>query len=66
MEGQLTTSVRWTASIQYMINQGVISFVEIGSKNVLTGLIRRISKAVETQNVGAPDDVKALLESAAV
>jgi len=61
MEGQLTTSVRWTASIQYMIDQGVTTFVEIGSKNILTGLIRRVSKAVETHVVGTPTDVDAFL-----
>ena len=61
MEGQLTTSVRWTATIEYMMDQGVTTFVEIGSKNVLTGLIRRISKGVDTHVVGTPTDVEALL-----
>jgi [acyl-carrier-protein] S-malonyltransferase len=61
MEGQLTSSVRWTDSIQWMIEQGVTEFVEIGPKNVLTGLMRRISKAVKTQAVGTPADIAALL-----
>ena len=63
MEGQLTSSVRWTDSIQYIIEQGVTKFVEIGSKDILTGLIRRIDKTVTTHTVGTPTDIKALLES---
>ncbi len=48
---QLTSTVRWVESVQYMIAQGVATFVEIGPKNVLTGLIRRIDKSVRTVNV---------------
>jgi len=61
MEGQLTSSVRWTDSIQWMVDQGVAEFVEIGPKDVLTGLIRRINKEVKTQAAGGPDGVAALL-----
>jgi [acyl-carrier-protein] S-malonyltransferase len=49
---QLTSTVRWVESVQYMIAQGVTTFVEIGPKDVLTGLIRRIDKSVQTVNVG--------------
>jgi [acyl-carrier-protein] S-malonyltransferase len=49
--GQLTAPVRWTASIQWMIGQGVGRFVEIGPKEVLAGLVRRIDSSVETQSV---------------
>lgn len=61
MEGQLTSSVRWTDSIEWMVDQGVTKFVEMGPRDVLTGLIRRINKAVKTQAVGDPDGVAALL-----
>ena len=60
--GQLTSTVRWVESIQYMIAQGVTTFVEIGPKNVLTGLMRRIDKSVRTVNVGDVAGVKAFLE----
>jgi [acyl-carrier-protein] S-malonyltransferase len=63
MEGQLTSSVRWTATIRWMVSQGVSKFVEIGPKNVLAGLIRRIEKSVDTYSVGAPDNIDALLSS---
>ncbi len=57
---QLTSTVRWVESVQYMIAQGVTSFVEIGPKNVLTGLMRRIDKSVRTVNVGDVAGVEAL------
>jgi [acyl-carrier-protein] S-malonyltransferase len=61
MEGQLTASVRWTDSVLWMVKQGVTRFIEIGSKDVLAGLIKRISKDVAVQTVGKPDDIAALL-----
>jgi [acyl-carrier-protein] S-malonyltransferase len=58
---QLTSTVRWVESVQYMIAQGVTTFVEIGPKDVLTGLIRRIDKSVRTVNVGDLAGVEALM-----
>jgi [acyl-carrier-protein] S-malonyltransferase len=62
MEGQLTSSVRWTDSIRWMIDQGVTTFIEIGPKNVLTGMIRWISKEVNTHNVATAVDIESLLK----
>lgn len=58
MAGQLTSSVRWTDSVRWMIDQGITDFVEIGPKDVLTGLIRRIDNGVNTHNIGTPEDVQ--------
>jgi len=44
---QLTSPVRWSESVRWMIGQGVTRFVEVGPKEVLTGLLRRIDRAVE-------------------
>ena len=49
---QLTSPVRWAESVQYMIGQGVTEFVEIGPKDVLTKLMRRIDKSVQAMSVG--------------
>jgi [acyl-carrier-protein] S-malonyltransferase len=44
---QLTSPVRWTESVEWMIAQGVDRFVEVGPKKVLAGLLRRIDRSVE-------------------
>jgi [acyl-carrier-protein] S-malonyltransferase len=49
--GQLTASVQWTRSVQYMASHGVDTFVEIGSGKVLTGLIKRIVKDAQLVNI---------------
>lgn len=41
---QITSSVRWTDTINFLLQQGSPEFVEVGPGNVLTGLIRQISK----------------------
>ena len=43
---QLCHSVLWQRSVEWMIGESVAEFVEIGPGQVLTGLIRRISKDV--------------------
>ncbi|MBN1188442.1 MAG: ACP S-malonyltransferase [Dehalococcoidales bacterium] len=49
---QLCNGVRWQDSMQYMIDQGISRFIEIGPGNVLTGLMKRINKDMKTLNVG--------------
>lgn len=49
---QLTAPVRWTESVQWMREQGVTTFVEIGPKDVLVNLIKRIAGDVETRAIG--------------
>ena len=44
---QLTSSVRWTASVQNMIAAGATEFVECGPGNVLQGLMRKIDRSVK-------------------
>ncbi len=41
---QVTSSVRWTESVQKLSDLGVTHFVEFGSGRVLTGLVKRIIK----------------------
>lgn len=57
---QLTSSVQWQRSVEYMLGQGVQSFIEFGPGKVLAGLIKRISRDAETLNIGDAAAVKAL------
>lgn len=52
LTAQLTSPVRWTESVRWMRAQGVSDFVEIGPKDVLCGLIKRIVDDVTTQAIG--------------
>ncbi|MGL4240666.1 MAG: ACP S-malonyltransferase [Beijerinckiaceae bacterium] len=56
---QVTGTVRWRESVQFMAGQGVSRFVEVGSGKVLSGLIRRIADGAATVAVGAPADLDA-------
>ncbi|NVJ96433.1 MAG: ACP S-malonyltransferase [Marivivens sp.] len=60
---QVTGSVRWRESVLWMADQGVTEAWEIGAGKALSGMIKRISKDVATNNVGTPDDVAAAVEA---
>lgn len=57
---QITSSVQWVDSIQYMAAQGVTDFIEIGPGKVLSGLIKRIDSNLKTHNIEKPADVEKL------
>jgi [acyl-carrier-protein] S-malonyltransferase len=58
--GQLTSRVRWTESVQEMAARGVALMVELGSGNVLAGLVKRIDDQVKCISIGAPADFEKL------
>ncbi len=48
---QLTGAVRWTQSVQAMINDGASKFTEAGPGKVLQGLVMKIDKTMEVGGV---------------
>ena len=56
LRAQLTSRVRWTESVQSMLARGITTFVEVGSGNVLSGLLRRIDRGTKGIPFGTPDD----------
>jgi [acyl-carrier-protein] S-malonyltransferase len=44
LNAQLTGSVRWTESVQFMLDNGVGTFVEVGPGDVLLSLVKRIDR----------------------
>ena len=46
---QLTAPVKWTQSIQNMIKDGATHFIEVGPGNVLSGLVKKINREVDTE-----------------
>ena len=57
---QIENRVRWRESVNYMINNGVNHFIEIGPGKVLTGLIKRIDKNVKTNTINTESDIQGL------
>lgn len=51
---QLYLPVRWTQCVQALASNGVSRIAECGPGKVLSGLIRRIDKDIETQSLGTP------------
>lgn len=60
LRAQLTSRVRWTESVQYMVSHGVNTFIELGSGSVLSGLIKRIDRDVDTFTLGTPEEFEKL------
>ena len=58
---QIEKKVRWLESVEYMINNGVKNFVEIGPGKVLSGLIKRINKNVNVSSINSEEDIKLLI-----
>jgi len=54
---QVTGTVRWRESVEWMAAQGVTRFFEIGSGKVLTGLVKRIAADAEGFAISTPEDV---------
>ncbi|MGK2858595.1 MAG: ACP S-malonyltransferase [Thermoanaerobaculia bacterium] len=57
---QVVSPVRWTESVQKMIELGVKRFVEVGPGAVLAGLVKRIDKSVEVVSVNSVASLEAL------
>jgi [acyl-carrier-protein] S-malonyltransferase len=58
---QVTGSVRWIESVQAMETAGVTKVVELGPGKVLCGLVKRISKSIESFNVEDPASLEKTL-----
>ena len=60
---QVVMPVRWYESVEYMKNQNINRFIEIGPGNVLTGLIRRTVNDVELNNLENLDHLNHINEN---
>lgn len=60
---QVTAPVRWRESMLRARQEGIETIAELGAGKVLSGLMRRIDKAVSASPIGTPEDVDAFLKS---
>ncbi len=64
MVGQLTGPVRWTQSIQRLQQLGTDSFIEVGPRRTLTGLVRKILPGAVVHNIEDVPSMTAFLHAA--
>lgn len=57
---QVTSRVRWEASVRKAVHMGVGRSIEVGHGKVLAGLVRRIAPEIDVKGAGSPADIDAL------
>ena len=62
---QITRPVLWSKTLEFMANQGVKNFVEIGPGKVLQGLVKRTLEAVNVSGVDKLADLEVFLTTIA-
>ena len=58
---QLCNSIQWQRSVEYMVNYGITTFIEIGPGRVLSNLVKRINQDVEILSVGDVPTIKEMV-----
>jgi [acyl-carrier-protein] S-malonyltransferase len=58
---QIPGAVRWQATLELLLDQGVTTFLELGPGKVLAGLVKRLAKdrglEVSALSLGVPEDL---------
>ena len=62
IKAQMQSRVRWTESVEMMLGSGIRAYAEVGSGEVLLGLIKRIDPSAVRVALGKPKDFAALNE----
>ncbi|HEX2905516.1 MAG TPA: ACP S-malonyltransferase [Phototrophicaceae bacterium] len=62
LERQLTNSVRWTESVRAMIAAGATRFVELGPKDVLAGMMKRIDRSAPGSALNSAETLRAFVQ----
>ena len=53
---QLTSPVRWTQSINKMIKDGAVEFIEVGPGKVLQGLVKKINRDISSSSLNLENE----------
>ncbi len=62
---QVTGRVRWRESVAWMAAEGVTEMYEIGAGKALSGMVKRIDRAITPYAIGTPDDIAKALATLA-
>jgi [acyl-carrier-protein] S-malonyltransferase len=63
---QVSRPVKWLSSVEFLISQGVQSFIETGPGKVLSGLMRQIDRSVSSVNIEDEASLRAARETLGV
>lgn len=64
LTAQLTSSVRWTETMAALQSAGITRYVEIGSKDVLVGLVKRFDRSSERIALNTADGLQRFVQQA--
>jgi len=59
---QMESAVRWCPTIEYMLSQGVDTFIEIGPGKVLVGTVKKIDRSAKMFNVSDSTNLKTTIQ----
>ena len=62
---QVSRTVRWLESVEFLASQGVQSFIEIGPGKVLSGLVRQTDRNLQCLNVEDEASLRAAIQAVA-
>lgn len=60
---QVTGSVRWRETVNYMAEQGITDCAELGAGKVLSGIIKRSGKGINAVSAGSVAEIEELAKS---
>lgn len=49
---QLTSCVQWNNTVQFMLDDGIQNFYEIGHGRILSGMVKRIDREASISSIG--------------
>lgn len=58
LKDQVSSSVRWMQSMDYMIREGVDTFIEVGPGKTLAGFMKKINRDVKVYNISSWEDIE--------
>jgi [acyl-carrier-protein] S-malonyltransferase len=63
---QVSAPVRWEDVVRRLASEGVTTYVEVGPRNVLSGLVKKIQPEAHVMTFGSPDNLDAIVAACSI
>ncbi len=63
MPEQIYSSVKWVQTLNYLKEQGVDNFIEIGPAKILSGMVRKTLKDVKISAISTKEDLEKVIDN---